>query len=748
MLRKKIELLAPGGDLDSIKAAILAGADAIYCGLDKFNARNRAANIRFDDLQGTLRLAHQHHCQVFLTLNILIIESEIPALVKLLNKLVNTNIDGIIIQDLGLFYLLSKYFASLKIHASTQLTTHNKGQILFLSQLHAERVNLSRELSIPEIEALTKVAHDQKILSEVFVHGSHCLSFSGACYMSSVMTGKSGNRGRCSQACRDPFITTAAGKNFPLNLKDLSAFDNLEELAEAGVDSLKIEGRIKKSDYVYTIVDSWRKQLDRFLNMQSLNSDHSDLYKVFNRDFSNGFLMGNIHKEMFIDDPRDHSIQHLSEIYHFANEEEKEMAALKLYHIKEGLKAAVTSKTKQYSIEKEPLYIRVSGKRDEPLKIQMKTPQESVEIFSSLNLMDTQENPLDRDQILKRLKALNETEYEIQHLDLNGLDPGLFIPFKELTSLKDRLLFILMGFKEPVKAVQLPGISRPNKLNVKPTLSILCSSSKEVVFYEQSQTIIYYQLPNSMKEEAAHLLFLFREHKQLIPWFPSIIIGEDYTAAVKFMKALKPKQIVTNNTGIAFEAYKNGIPWIAGPYLNITNSYSLITLKEEFDCVGAFISNELNQEQIRSIKKPENFQLFYSIFHPMVLMTTRQCLFHQVSGCDKNIVDDSCLSQCEKSDTITHLNGESFVLEKTKGNLHHLYHENHFLNTEIMTDIPAVFSNFMIDLRNIKTRTRIKKAPLEIIDLFKELLKQKTNTAEKLHKYIHPSIHRQYIKGI
>ena len=183
---KRIELLAPGGDIDSIKAAVFAGADAVYCGLDRFNARNRAANISFDDLQGILRLAHQNGCQVFLTLNIIIVDREIPSIINLLNKLVNTSIDGIIVQDLGLFYLLSNYFKSLKIHASTQLTTHNEGQIQFLNKLKATRVNLSRELNIHEIRALTSVAHQNNILTEVFVHGSYCISFSGICYMSSV----------------------------------------------------------------------------------------------------------------------------------------------------------------------------------------------------------------------------------------------------------------------------------------------------------------------------------------------------------------------------------------------------------------------------------------------------------------------------------------------------------------------------------------------------------------------------------
>jgi len=222
-----MELLAPGGDVDAIKAAIAAGADAVYCGLDRFNARNRASNISFEDQQGILRLAHQNQCKVFLTLNIVVLDSELPSLFELLNKLVNTSIDGVIVQDLGLSYLITKYFPSLQIHASTQMTTHNKGQIAFLNQLNINRVNLSRELNIDEIKDLTDYAHQHSMLSEVFVHGSNCLSFSGQCYMSSVHSGNSGNRGRCSQPCRDQYQNTAKNKTYPLNLKDNSAFLNL-----------------------------------------------------------------------------------------------------------------------------------------------------------------------------------------------------------------------------------------------------------------------------------------------------------------------------------------------------------------------------------------------------------------------------------------------------------------------------------------------------------------------------------------
>jgi len=186
-MTKKFELLAPGGDLESIKAAIVAGADAVYCGLNHFNARNRATNIEIGDLNLVLHLAHTHRCKVFLTINILIIENEFKSLINLLNKLVNTTLDGVIVQDLGLCYLLSSHFQSLAIHASTQLTTHNKGQLQFLSELNIERINLCRELNVDEIQELAEVGHQLGISNEVFVHGSYCIAFSGICYLSSAL---------------------------------------------------------------------------------------------------------------------------------------------------------------------------------------------------------------------------------------------------------------------------------------------------------------------------------------------------------------------------------------------------------------------------------------------------------------------------------------------------------------------------------------------------------------------------------
>ena len=750
-MKKEIELLAPGGDVDSIKAAILAGANAIYCGLDKFNARSQAKNISLKDLNGLLRLAHKNNCEVFLTLNIIIVEREIPALIDLLNKLVKTKLDGIIIQDLGVFYLINKYFPTLNIHASTQMTTHNEGQIKFLSKLNATRVNLSRELNINEITELTSAAHKNKLLTEVFVHGSNCISFSGLCYMSSVTGGNSGNRGQCSQPCRDEYLTTAEGKNFPLNIKDNSAFSDLKVLADAGVDSIKIEGRIKKYHYVYTVVETWRKQLQSFYEQDKINSDSSELRKVFNRDFSNSFLQGDMSRNIFIDNPRDNSAIHLAKKWAGSTDENLTKAKKVLFEQKSQIIDNVKDRIDKLSIEKAPLLISLAGEAGELLSVSVKTPEMSFIVHSNLNLVAADKSkaqPFDKEIVLKRFKALNDTEYFIEKLELENLKGDLFIPLKELTLIKNEILFILNDSKEVVKAVQVPVLEKKDNKKITASLSLLISSEKDLDLCDETSADIYFQIPNSFKHKLSYFIELFENNKRLIPWFPAVLMGENYIAAVELLQQVQPERVVTNNSGIAFIAYEEGISWTAGPYMNLVNSYSLLCLKEHFNCDGAFISNEINAQQIKKIVKPDNFKLTYSISHPIVLMTTIACMFHQVSGCKKNIVDDKCIQRCEKSASITNLKDISYFIDKEKGGYHTVYNETNFLNTDIISDIPDMFSNFFIDLRDIKTGTNVVADKAKIVKLFENHLKGNSDSINELNQNIQPSTNTQYTRGI
>ncbi|HHB9690584.1 U32 family peptidase [Vibrio parahaemolyticus] len=663
MTRDQFELLAPGGDLDSIKAAIAAGADAIYCGLDRFNARNRATNLTLDNLNGVLTLAHQHSCKIFLTLNVLILESEIPAIVRLLSQLNTTKIDGVIVQDLGLAYILKHHFPDLDVHASTQLNTHNEGQILFLNQLTASRVNLSRELNIDEIKHLAQFGREHNVMMEVFVHGSYCIGFSGICYISSARNGASGNRGRCSQPCREQYETTKTGNNYPLNMKDNSAFGDLKALADAGVYSLKVEGRIKKSHYVYTVVDNWRQQIDRLCEGLELSEDTTELYTVFNRDFSNAFLQGDFGKAMYIDNPRDHAVKHFSKVYQCQSADDVQAVKKKLYDDKTAIIEKVAEQTKSFDVTS----TQVSG--------------------SSL--------------------------------------------------------------KGSIDVPTLPALPQPDPRQGAPKLSVLISSAQEAMLCEYRDIDVYYQLPMGLSGELSAMIELFQANPMLKPWFPAILIGEDYHAARVFLDTIQPELLITNNSGVGMIAKELGLGWVAGPQMNTVNSYAFKCLQDEFAASGAFVSNELNMKQMRHIKRPQNMRSFYSIYHPNTLLTSRQCLFQQTEGCRKVKVNKGCLKRCDKRTSIINLKDNPYVVQKQKGSHNSIYSEHNVLNLQVLHDLPQLFTDVLIDLRDIQTETKVSASKPELIDAFLALLEEYSEQAvQTLNAMIQPTANAQYLKGL
>ncbi|MEZ9866541.1 peptidase U32 family protein [Vibrio sp. 10N.261.51.A4] len=751
-MSRKIELLAPGGDVEAIKAAIVAGANAVYCGLDTFNARNRASNLSLDELNGVIRLAHEYGCEVFLTLNVVLLEHETKSITKLLNQLVNTKVDGIIVQDLGLFNLVKKHFPSLDVHASTQLTTHNEGQIKFLSKIGATRVNLSRELNLPEIKMLTEVAHDHDVLTEVFVHGALCIAFSGQCYSSSVSVGNSGNRGRCSQACRDEYEITNAGNKFPLNLKDNSAYYDLPELVDAKVDSLKVEGRIKGAHYVYTVVDTWRKQIDSFVESGLLIEDDSNLHKVFNRDFTNSFLKGNLTKDMFIDNPRDNSMNYAVEK---ATEQNNEISVVQiqevtneLHQAKDVLGNEMRDKIEFLDIRKTPVALSFSAKVGQPFTVTVNTPKENFTLQSKSLLKAVEEKAITQELLEKRFKNVKSAVHTLESHDFSEVDAGLLIPLKEVSDLKDEIDFILNGSVEVIKHVEVPALPQHPKVNEKPTMSMLIADVEDLHLCDVTDADVYFKLPESFKKRCNKYIDILAANPRLIPWFPAVLIGKDYDEAVRILEEIKPARIVTNNTGIAYKAYEMGIEWVAGPFMNTTNSHALVTLKEELNCAGAFISNEINKGQIRHIRRPENFKLFYSIYHPILMMTSRQCFFQRTVGCNKPSIEAGCMLKCEKATTITNVKGISFAVDKQKGGYPSIYNHEQFLNHDAVTDFSGLFDEFFIDLTNIGAGSKEVKDKVELIKHFEALLNGVEGSQQNLELMVEVRTNAQYVQGL
>ena len=748
-MNKKIELLAPGGDVEAIKAAVIAGANAVYCGLVNFNARNRASNLSFDDLPGILRLAHQHGCEVFLTLNVVILEQEMAGLIKVLNKLVNTKIDGIIVQDLGVFNVVKKHFPSLKIHASTQLTTHNEGQIKFLAKMGATRLNLSRELNIDEIKSLTSVTHQHDLLSEVFVHGALCVAFSGQCYSSSVSVGNSGNRGSCSQACRDEYEITETGNVYPLNLKDNSAYFDLPALVDAGVDSLKVEGRIKNAHYVYTVIDTWRQQIDTFEKSGQLQNDDANLHRVFNRGFTNSFLKGDLTKDMFIDSPRDYSLKYAVKESQVVLLEDIKQVKKNHYQQKNILGDELAEKIKDISIVKQSISLSFTGKQNQPLSLTIIVDNDkTIIVETDSTLSPAQQLPINLSVLERSFKNFAFNHFDISDFNCTGLDENLIIPFKEITTLKNQATLLLTNSAKIMPHITVPKLVKHKKHSGKPGLSILIADIKDMHLCDLTHADVYFKLPESLKKGYNKYIELLLNNPRLIPWFPAVLIGKDYDESIRILEQVRPKRIVSNNTGIAYKAFEMGIEWIAGPFLNTTNSYALLALQEELNCAGAFISNEINRVQIKKIARPNNFKLIYSIYHPILLMTSRQCFFQRTVGCEKPSIEDGCMLKCEKSTTVTNVKGVSFAVDKQKGGYPSIYNNEQFLNVDIVNDLGDLFDEFFIDLTDIGSGSKAAPDKAQLLTQFENSLNGDKNAQQNLHQMVELSTRNQYRKGL
>jgi len=296
----KVELLAPAGSADAFEAAIANGADAIYLGGSRFNARASAANFDDESLAAAVRQAHLFGKKVYVTVNILMGQNELNEGLDYLAFLDDIGVDAVIIQDLGLLRLAHQYFPDLTLHGSTQMTVYNHWGAAFLRAAGAERVVLAREVSLAEA---AEIRRRSGLDIEIFVHGALCFSYSGQCLMSSMIGGRSGNRGRCAQPCRLEYgleygdgVEGGGGGNHLLSPSDLNTLQILPQLVAAGVSALKIEGRMKRPEYVATVVRIYRAALDRYYadprHFRALPEELSDLEQIFNRGFTTGYYLG------------------------------------------------------------------------------------------------------------------------------------------------------------------------------------------------------------------------------------------------------------------------------------------------------------------------------------------------------------------------------------------------------------------------------------------------------------------------
>ena len=300
-----MELLAPAGNFDKLITAVHFGADAVYFAGKMYGLRAFAGNFEDDEIVKAMEYLHQHGKKGYVTLNIVANDSDFKNIDQFLELLVRAKVDGVIVSDTGMIFYMRKNFPSLNVHVSTQANVNNCYSAKFYADMGVTRIVLARELSISQIKEISRAVGD-KVELEAFVHGAMCISYSGRCLLSNYMTGRDSNRGACVQACRWNYTIREVNKSeeypieedergtYILNSKDLCMIAHLKELKEAGVTSLKIEGRMKSDYYVASVVNAYRRALDNKNDLQTLETE---LEKTSHRRYTTGFYFGSDDKE-------------------------------------------------------------------------------------------------------------------------------------------------------------------------------------------------------------------------------------------------------------------------------------------------------------------------------------------------------------------------------------------------------------------------------------------------------------------
>lgn len=500
MPRPVPELLAPAGTLDAARAALANGANAIYLGAERFNARDDGAQLTMDDLEEACRLAHTRGVRIYLTFNILFKPAELREALLHLGECIDRGIDAAIVQDLGAIRLIQEIYPELEIHGSTQMTVHDATGARVLQQLGVDRVVLARENTLEDIRAIRAAVPELGL--ESFVHGALCIAYSGQCFMSGMISERSANRGSCAQSCRKDYVLTDAltgaelDRGYLISARDLGAWDHLAEIAEAGIGCLKIEGRKKKPEYVATVTHGYRDFLDRLAEgrwKKPSAAEVQPLVQIFSRGFTSGMYGGRAGREYITRDQPDNRGAELGRVVGHEGREilitvSQQVAVgdgLGFEHpdgaakgdtgfavtrvrdlgrhggkytqainagtdVPEGwvvvrsshaaLLAGARSSFADVGANdagaRVPIGIFVSGAAGEPLTARFTVDGEVVTVRSTIPLSRAEKRPLDRAKLLEQLGRLGETPFVLGALDCSALAADVFLPVSALNDLR------------------------------------------------------------------------------------------------------------------------------------------------------------------------------------------------------------------------------------------------------------------------------------------------------------------------
>ena len=462
-MKKRVELLAPAGNYDAFLGAVNAGADAVYLGGEKFGARAYADNFTDEDICRALHTAHFMGKKIYLTVNTLIKESEFEGLYDWLLPIYEAGLDGVIVQDIGVLCYIREHFRDLALHASTQMTLTGIGGAFFLKEQGVTRIVPARELSLTEVR---RIKEQTGLELECFIHGAMCYCYSGQCLFSSILGGRSGNRGRCAQPCRLPYRIYEGKESYddvdyPLSLKDMCTIDYIPQLIEAGIDSFKIEGRMKKPEYAAGVTALYRKYIDLYeekgvKDFRVTKDDMENLRSLYIRSkVQNGYYERHNGREMI-------TLQKPS----YTGSDQNLLEQLRVRYIKD--------------IDKLPVKMSVILTAGEASRLQI-TDMRGISVSVSGNTVEAaQKSPLSHETVKKQMEKTGKSHVRVTECEIN-MQGDVFLPVGALNELRrkgveayERQYIIAQGMiPERKREEELSNIK-----NRRPTESVNCISQQ------------------------------------------------------------------------------------------------------------------------------------------------------------------------------------------------------------------------------------------------------------------------------
>ncbi|MBQ9977190.1 MAG: U32 family peptidase [Clostridia bacterium] len=614
------EILAPVGSSEMLIAAVRAGADAVYLGLNEFNARRNAQNFTLDTLGEAVKYCHIRGVKVYLTLNIMLSDKELDRAVELTISAAKLGIDGVITADIGYARQIKRKLPSLAIHASTQMSVHSPAALKPLKELGFSRVVVAREMSKCELQEFCKKAKEENIEVEVFVHGALCMCVSGQCLLSAMLGGRSGNRGLCAGPCRLPFGCDN-GTGYDLSLKDLSLVEHLDELKDMGVASLKIEGRMKRPEYVAAATKACREKIDEG---KVSNEISAALNGVFSRSgFTDGYYTGRLGRDMF-------------GIRTKENVEDSASVLSTLHNIYRNERQSVEISAKLSVKGKEPISLTLSDGKN-LVTAYGDFPEKAINLAA------------DEDFIKEKLLKTGGTPYIITNVEIE-LDEGLSLRAAQINELRRKALELLSEERGKTPEIEVKDVKTSLEKRHSDTLKTVIKIDNLSQLTDKVREADLVVLPFDSELSALDL----RGVKNFAVELPRGIAKEE--TVLEKLKKIKEKgiEVALCGTLSAKElALTSGFKVIADIGFNIFNSYSLEYFSK--DCIGGLLSSEILLSD--GAKLSSSMPIGIMSYGRLPLMLTRNCPIRNGKNC----------SECQRNCTLTDRKGIEFPVRCKNG---------------------------------------------------------------------------------